>query len=289
MKNEFRILLFVLCTIFSGTVAAASESVPRIFILHSYEADNVCGQPQHDGVVTALKEAGFIMKKTARGIGKRTELQVYHMDTKRKNNIPELIDEQARIALGKIDTFQPNILVTLDDNAFRTVGLKLADSRIAVVFSGLNGQLEVYHRQVPFLNARKSPGHNITGVYEKLHIADAIRIHSRIFPNLNEVRILTDRSPTGQALSEQIKSELKDESVPCKWQIKVITDWKSYIEEIHAVNNDPEVDAIYPVALLLRDHKGKTFTASEIFRWTIQHSKKPEIPVNYAFTRMLDG
>ncbi|MDM8548822.1 ABC transporter substrate binding protein [Desulfobacterales bacterium HSG2] len=284
MKNKFQLLLFVLCTIFPGAVTFANdESVPRIFILHSYEANHVCGQPQHDGIIAALKKAGFV---TDFGTGKRFELQVYHMDTKRKNNTPALIDEQAHIALGKIETFKPDILVTLDDNAFRTVGLKLADSRLSVVFSGINGQPEAYNRQVPFLNSRKSPGHNITGVYEKLHIAEAVRIHSRIFPNLDELRILTDRSPTGQAILEQVKSELEDEPVPCRWQIKVVKDWETYMDEIHAANSDPKVDAIYPVALLLKDREGNTFTAPEIFKWTTQNSKKPEIAVNYAFTRM---
>jgi len=46
------------------------------------------------------------------------------------------------------------------------------------------------------------------------------------------------------------------------------------------------VGGIYPAALLLKDAAGRTRTAPEIFAWTAAHSKKPEIALNYAFTRM---
>ncbi len=152
-------------------------------------------------------------------MGRNLETAVYHMDTKRKHNRPEQIEAQARIVLKKMGTWKPDVLVTLDDNAFRTVGLSLANTQIAIVFSGVNGQPEVYSRQVLFLNFREKPGHNVTGVYEKLHIADAIRVHSRMFPEMRELRIISDTSPTGQAISRQIRLELEGQALPCKWQM----------------------------------------------------------------------
>lgn len=104
------------------------------------------------------------------------------MDTKRKNNTEALIRAQAESAKRAIDRFGPDLLVTLDDNAFRTVALPLAGTRLPVVFSGLNGQPEDYNRRRPFMASREAPGGNITGVYEKLHIADAIQVHAKLFP-----------------------------------------------------------------------------------------------------------
>ena len=208
------------------------------------------------------------------------------MDTKRKNNTPELIEEQARLALEKIHSFRPHVLVTLDDNAFRTVALKLVDSSTPIIFSGMNGQPEDYNKIKPFVSSRFRPGHNITGVYEKLHIADAIKVHSRLFPGLEKIIILVDLSPTGRAIFKQIKIEMGKEQVPCSWEIKVVRSWEDYQKEIHSVNNDSKVGALYPAALLLKDCKGTTYTAPEIFAWTSHNSKKPEIAINFAFTRM---
>jgi putative ABC transport system substrate-binding protein len=262
-----------------GEREALCQRTSRVFILHSYEHNHVCGQPQHDGVVAMLKKAGFIENQNL-------ELQLYYMDTKRKNNIPELIIKQADMALKKIKRLKPDVLVTLDDNAFRWVALKLVDSDISIVFSGLNGQPEIYNRQKPFMRSRENPGHNITGVYEKLHIVDAVRVHSRLFPDFQKLKIITDQSPTGNAIYTQIKLELEHADILIDWEMKVVKDWDEYQAEILSANKDPKIGAIYPVALLLKDKQGNVYTAPEIFKWTIQVSKKPEIAVNYAFTRL---
>ena len=257
----------------------SSDLTHRVFILHSYEVNHVCGQPQHDGIIEALKKAGFREKENL-------EIRTFFMDTKRKNNTPELMEKQACLALKEIRTFKPHVLVVLDDNAFRTVALKLVDSQIPIIFSGMNGQPEDYNKMKLFMESRKRPGHNITGVYEKLHILNAIKVHSKLFPGLKKVRFYVDCSPSGMGVSKQIKIEMDNKEVPCSWDLKVIKSWEEYKREIQLVNSDSEVGAIYPVALVLKDSHGNTYTAPEIFSWTILNSKKPEIAVNFAFTRM---
>ena len=251
----------------------------RLFILHSYEDGHICGQPQHDGVIDALSKNGF-------NVGKELELGVYYMDTKRKNNTPELIADQARRAMKAIQAFAPDVLVTLDDNAFKHVALQFVDRGPAVVFSGLNGQPEDYHRQTAFMQSRERPGHNVTGVYEKLHIADAFRIHAKMFDGLEKVVIMVDTSPTGQAIYRQIELELAGEVLPCRWELKSIPSWEAFKAEVDACNHDEAVGAIYPACLLLKDSDGTTYTAGDIFAWTLSNSQKPEIALNFSFTRL---
>lgn len=257
----------------------SSDLTHRVFILHSYEVNHVCGQPQHDGIIEALKKAGFREKENL-------EIRTFFMDTKRKNNTPELMEKQACLALKEIRTFKPHVLVVLDDNAFRTVALKLVDSQLPIIFSGMNGQPEDYNKMKLFMESRKHPGHNITGVYEKLHILNAIKVHSKLFPGLKKIMFFVDPSPTGRAIQKQIMIEIGNENIPYSWGIKMVMSWEEYKKEILSANQNFEISVIYPVALLLKDNKGKTYTAPEIFAWTIKNSKKPEIPVNYAFTRM---
>ncbi len=264
----------------SAEPAGSAPDIPyRIFILHSYEETNVCGQPQHAGVIAALRDAGIVE-------GEKALVRVFYMDTKRKNNTPEMMEEQGRLAMEQMHSFQPHVLVTLDDDAFRTVALKFVDTPVRIVFSGMNAQPEDYNKTKFFCASRSGPGHNVTGVYEKLHIFDAIGVHARLFPGLKKVRGFSDLSTTGRAISKQIDLELEHESLPCAWEMVVAKNWEEYREEVLKTNNDPDVGAIYPVALLLKDSAGKTYTAPEIFAWTIGNSSKPEIALNYAFTKM---
>jgi len=261
----------------------ASERPPdtayRIFILHSYDYDDVCGRPQHDGVVAALNKAGLQEPDNLR-------IETYFMDSKRINNTEALIQEQAKIALERIRSYDPHALVVLDDNAFRTVGLSLADTATPVVFCGMNGQPETYHRQRAFMESRQRPGHNITGVYEKLHFVDAVRVHVRLFPDTRKIMILSDLSPTGRAILCQIQIEMYQEPLPCGHDIRVVKSWEEYQRAILDANQEPEIGVIYPAALLLKDKEGNTYTAPEIFSWTVRHSARPELAINYAFTKM---
>jgi ABC-type uncharacterized transport system substrate-binding protein len=257
----------------SFLLAAEAE---RIFILHSYQQADICGQPQADGLIAVLDEAGY-------KVGEHLVVESYYMDTKRRHNTPELIAEQARLALARIGAFRPRVLVTLDDTAFREVALALVNSPVQIVFSGLNGQPEEYHLLAPFLENRIRPGHNVTGVYEKLHFADAVKIQKKIFPDLHHVRVLSDLSPTGKAITRQIELELAAEEVPVAVDVKITRSWEDYQAEIRAIDRDPEIGTIYPVALLLKDGAGRTYTAPEILGWTVAHSRKPDIALNYAF------
>lgn len=256
----------------------------KIFIIHSYEQDHVCGQPQHDGAMKAMAESGL-------EVGNNLDLAVYYMDTKRKNNTPELIKLQAEAALKKIEKFQPDVILTLDDNAFKTVALPLAGSEYPIVFSGVNGQPETYNKINRFMENREQPGYNITGIYEKLHIQESIRVLSKMF-DLNKVIILDDLSSTGRAISVQVDLELFSEqgktSFPCDCEIekRTITSWEEYKEFISRVNSDSEIDAFYLASLLLKDAEGNAYTAPDIVDYTIKNAVKPAIAPNYSFIKM---
>ena len=129
-KMIFRARSLVMIGLLAASICMAKTAVAaprRIFILHSYEAGHGGGQTQQDGILEALDDAGYEQ-------GRDFEIRAYFMDTKRNNNTPELIDAQARIALAQIDGYRPHVVVPLDDNAFRTVGLELAGAPAAVVF-----------------------------------------------------------------------------------------------------------------------------------------------------------
>ena len=279
-RHRRKVMLILLMGLWLGILAGTPcLYAARVFILHSYEQDHVCGQPQHDGVLAALRQAGYSEQENL-------VIETYYMDTKQRNYTPELIEHQAQLARKRIQAFSPQVLVTLDDNAFSAGGLGFFKAPFAVVFCGVNGSLQQYHARAPFMDARTCPGHNITGVFEKLHVSDALRVHSRLFSGVHTVLFLLDRSVTGQALKAQITDELALDPPPCAWRLEVVEGWEDYQEQVRRANHDEQVSAIYPAALQLKDARGKVRSAQEILPWTSRVSTKPELALNSTFTRL---
>jgi hypothetical protein len=277
-----RRVVILLCALLACAVAEAPAAdgagqKPLVFIVHSYGQGDVCGQPQADGVLESLEEAGLYPEQV--------EVTEFFMDTKRSHVTAEAIAAQGRLALERVASLQPKVVVTLDDNAFRHVGLPLLDRPgVAVVFSGMNGQPEDYDNEAEFMDSRQRPGHNITGVYEKLHLQHALKVLHTTLPEVRKVVGITDASPTGHALLRQFELEAA-EGLPVAWEVHQVETFDAYQQLILALNDDSGAGAIYPVALTLT-HGEEQVTAPEIFRWTLQHSRKPEIALNYFFSEL---
>ena len=261
--------------------SAPAETNKRVFIIHSYEKNHPCGQPQHEGAVSAMAMNGWEK-------GKNLDIETFYMETKVKHNTPELIQSQAKKILAKIKETRPDLLITLDDNAFRTIGLELARTDLPVVFSGINVQPETYNKTRPFMNNRETPGYNITGVYEKLHIREAVTVLSNML-DLDTLLVLTDLSPTGRAISDQIELETSPSSwnsPPCTIQSRTLKSWEEFKKAIEIMNQDAKIDAFYLGTTLLKDRCGNAYSAGDIVDYTIKHAIKPSLAINYAFTRM---
>ncbi len=248
-------------------------------VIQSYEENHVCGSPQNEGILSALRDAGISEYKG------NLKVVSYFMDTKRRNNTPALIAWEAAAALALIEQSNPDIVITVDDNAFMHVGIKLLGTGIPVLFSGVNGQIEDYISRYGIAYTRDVPGKNISGVYEKLHLEDAVRVHSLIFPEFRRIRFFVDTSPTGIAIQKQIEHEQEGFASFCQWDMQIAGSWEEYRKLIEQTNVDPSIDAIYPAVTLLKDAAGNTYTAEEIIPWTAEHAQKPELAINFSYVR----
>lgn len=256
----------------------AKSARPLVLIVHSYEKNHVCGQPQADGVIEVLKEKGLYPEKV--------DVEEFFMDTKKTYTSPEAVAQRGRAAMKRIQEKRPLIVVPLDDNAFKEVGLPLAGKPgVSVVFCGVNGQPEDFDTQKEFMETREHPGHNITGVYEKLHLKRALNVVHKAVAGVNKIVGITDFSPTGNAITRQFALEA-EEGLPVQWEVRRVKNFAEYKKLINRLNDDTTVQAIYPVALTLPTEDNSRVTAPEIFRWTLNHSRKPEIPLNYYFCKL---
>lgn len=264
------------------TMEARAQSQPakRIYIVQSYEKGHVCGEPQAEGILDALAASGW-------EVGRNLTVQSYHMDTYRTNATPEAMKREGEKALSEIAAFMPDIVFVLDDAAVRQVMMPLiGHADLSVVFSGMNGQPEVYDGLRHYLDSRDRPGSNVTGVYEKLYAAQSLKVMAQAIPALRSGKavMITDGSPTGIGLTKQFEIELKDSDIA--WEVRPVRDWAEYMALIKTLNDDPAVKVIYPVALTLPVEGGGRYAAAQIYDWTIANSRKPEMAINYFFARM---
>jgi putative ABC transport system substrate-binding protein len=268
-------------TLFASGGAYAQKPPKRIYIVQSYEIGHVCGEPQAEGILQSLAASGW----TA---GSNLEVRTYYMDTYKTNTTPDSMHAEGLKALAQISEFKPDIVFTLDDSAVAEVMMPLIGrSDISVVFSGMNGQPEMYNEKKHYMESWAHPGSNVTGVYEKLYAAQALKVMEQAIPQLRGAKavMITDHSPTGNGLTEQFNLELKDVT-DVHWEVQRVEKWSDYTTLIERLNQDPEVKVIYPVALSLPVEGDGHYAAAQIYDWTLAHSRKPEMAINYFFARM---
>ena len=248
----------------------------RVYIVHSYENDHVCGVPQGGGIEKVLAEK----------FGDRLVFKVHFMNTKTLNGTPDKMRKDASFVLQDIDRFQPDIVFTIDDNAFREVGLNLMNRKYPVIFSGLNGQPATYNQKTPFLNKDGQPAKNITGVYEKLHFETAINAMKGVNPRLSKVVALLDESPTGRAIRIQIQKELDNGRIDTQVVFKHVGTMSAYREAIHEINADDTIQAVYPVVLSVKGDSNTRMGFKSTLKVFLEESKKPGMALNFAFARL---
>ena len=274
----FSLLLFFFLQIPQPGLCAEAESPKKVMIVSSYEPGHICGQPQVDGILQALEARGF-------KAGDTLKVEQIFMDTLRIYTSTEQIEERGRMALEQITAFHPDLVITIDDNAARTVMLPLAGTAIPVVFSGMNRQPEYYDQTRNYMENREKPGGNVTGVYEKLHIAKALEVMQAI-TGRNKVAVILDLTPTGEAVRLQIEKEMAQVSSPVALEFHQTGNFDKFKQIILAVNNDPDIGAIYPVLSTMKATDDKNIASREILTWLLANSKKPEMAINHSVSQM---
>ena len=258
-----------------------SKRPKRIFIVQSQEKGHVCGEPQAEGILAALATAGWRE-------GENLAVRFHYMDYYGRNATPEALRADGRSVLRQIEEFYPDLVFTLDDGAISEVMMPLVGrSDLSIVFSGMNAQPEDYNVSKRFMDSWNRPGGNVTGMYEKLYAAESLRVMAEAVKGLSGAKavMITDLTVTGNALTKQFERELKSVD-HVRWEVRRCSRWDDYAALIRDLNTDDDVKAIYPLALSMVDPNGQRITAPRIYDWTLSHSRKPEMAVNYFFARM---
>ena len=120
------------------------------------------------------------------------------MDTKRKSS--EDWKVHAGIQARKlIDSWQPDLVYTNDDNAQSYVTKHYINRDIPFVFSGVNANPNVYG----FKDSK-----NITGVIEQEHFVETIGLLKEIAPDVSKVAVILDNGSTWPSVVKRMKKNM---------------------------------------------------------------------------------
>lgn len=169
------ILLFV-------APAVVSAAQYKVLVVMSYEENYPWCQEMKTAIDATLKET--------------SDVRYFYMDTKTH---PENGEQKAKEAYALYQEFQPDGVLTADDNAQSMFVVPyLKDTvKTPVIFCGVNADPAKYGY----------PASNVSGVLERYHILEAIAFAKQLSPGIEKVGLIARDDSTGAALLAQIEQE----------------------------------------------------------------------------------
>jgi hypothetical protein len=262
-----RVMAGLFLVLFATYIVFEVSRKPRVLILHSYGTDYSWVSQVSEGINRILD-------------GKPYSIRWHYMDTKRHPD-QAFMQRAGQSARDVIEQWQPNVIVTVADNAQQLVGRRYAnDKRFSIVYSGMFATPAEYGYD---------RATNVTGILERWPL-DVIRQGLEdIFVRGNpeqvgplRVRHIGDASETVSFLEGQIGAFNwgKDLDIVTV-RAKTFKDWQ---REIAVANDQADLVLFSLYHTLLRDEKEtEVVPPGEVMRWTQANLRKPNV-AGWGFT-----
>jgi hypothetical protein len=250
----FLLLMVVLLTWFKVTQ-------PRILVLHSYDSQYEWTRDIDSGLKRVLDTK------------LRYRVQWHYMDLKNHPDA-EFRRRQALLARHAIESWNPTLIIAVDDDAQKYVVMQLANKPgVSIVFAGINGEIEPYG----YHKAR-----NVTGILERKSLAElrqamlAMRTSDDGKPLGRRIAHIGDRSASVRDDEKQLSAfNWSPISLMSSKLAGNFDEWKAAVEEAGA-KADLIMISNYR-ALFRHGQSGPAVPPEEVMKWTIANSKVPMI------------
>jgi ABC-type uncharacterized transport system substrate-binding protein len=253
----------------AGTKTAAA--------LFSYHPGFWVVEDEDKGLIQGLKEFGYIE-------GQNIVIRRFYMDTKRANKSVEAQETAADALLNEIQGINPDILFIYDDDALRHIGGKLLDTGLPIVFAGVNllptRPDYAWKKDGSFTalaDSLERPGHNITGVQEKVHFSAGFQLLHRIVPKAKTALFLSDNSLIGTELIRTAGGEGALDNPFITIVKKAYTDSFEILKKLILSYQDKVDSIVLFIPWTLEDKDGHHVPQDQVVRWMLQNSKRPGI------------
>jgi ABC-type uncharacterized transport system substrate-binding protein len=232
--------------------SAAGAAGPRILHIMSFDSPWRWTDGQLEGFRQTLAEP-------------QAQWQIFQMDTKRHSSEAARA-ERGRLARDLVAQWKPDLVYLSDDEAVAQVARPLAGTAVPIVFSGVNRSLADH-------GLTGAP--NITGVLEREHAAETLRLLQALVPGARRLAVVSDRAPYWDTVIDRVRRRLDE--VPAMG-LTVVERMDRYADFQRAVLGcDGRVDAIlYLGVLTLTDADGRTVPYQTVQRWVTEHSLLPD-------------
>ncbi|MFT6791350.1 MAG: ABC-type uncharacterized transport system substrate-binding protein [Cellvibrionaceae bacterium] len=262
------------------TLNAHADRPKRVAIVSSYHPEFLWTSETNEGVLKALYEHKYLEDPAEGEIFTREEyyqnekivLKKWWMDSKRKSTFPEIRKELSRI-VNDLNDFEPDIVLTGDDNATNYLGNYYIDSDTFLVFWGVNGSPMKYG----LLDSLEKPGHNITGVYQADYLQESVEFLKSLLPEIEKIALLSDDSVSSRAKLKKLRRLGETGQLPVQVVTEISTnDYKKWQKE--ALEAAEYTDAFFMLNHnTLKDSNGDPIDHMKIGAWYLRNIKKPEV------------
>jgi putative tryptophan/tyrosine transport system substrate-binding protein len=273
----FLLLLFGHAAGVHAASAAAIRSGKKVVVLFSYEKQFWAVQDENRGLAHGLATMGYVE-------GRNVDIIRLYMNTKTTNKTAPQMEAVAPELLAKIKSHAPDLLMVMDDDALRHVGAKLLDTKLPVVFGGINlfptdqdyGWVTATQRR-PLADSIRKPGHNITGVLERIAIGAGFSLMHQILPQAKTALFISDKSILSRQMLRAADHHAARSDVPLKIVKQVFTDDYEVLKQ-YVLNYQDRVDSIVIfLPWTFVDANGEHVPHQEVVRWLLQNNQRPGI------------
>ncbi|MBF0527606.1 MAG: hypothetical protein HQK56_21210 [Deltaproteobacteria bacterium] len=241
----------------SAELSVATGDAKRIFIVSSYDEFHVCGNPQLQGILNNIQD----------GYSKRLSITGAYMETLTRNNTPELHLKVSEAIIRDIKEFKPDLIITIDDDAFEHVGIPLSKD-YPIFFSGINRFYSSYLEA--FSDIIYKP--NIKGVEERISLSALVKIMERYKFSPKEFILLSDNTETSYYMTQNYISELKSKT-NYHFSVIQITTLVELREFIKASQSRDKSVLVLTLQRVL-DERGKMVPKKDILREIYKYNSK---------------
>lgn len=194
------------------------------------------------------------------------EYKVVQMDTKRKSS-EQWKQGIALEARELIDSWKPDLVFTSDDNAQLYVAQYYVNTDIPFVFCAVNADPAEYG----FTGSK-----NITGVLERIHFEQTVRLLKQIVPTVRRIAIITDTGEMWPSIIQQMKqSENKlpqDVTVEGYYVLDTFEQFKKTVKEC-----EEKVDAVGMLGVFeFKGDSGINVPLEQVQQWIVENCKLPD-------------
>jgi ABC-type uncharacterized transport system substrate-binding protein len=234
----------------------------KVLVVHSYHYEYEWVSTISRGIKREFEKA------------QNVRVETLFMDTKR-NTSEQWKEEAGRKARSLISEWDPDVVITIDDNAQMYVGSYFVGrSRPSIIFCGVNGAASQYGY----------PASNATGILERPHMRQSVKLLERITGGIDRIAIISDNSPTSRGAVQYMRNNAgsMEQDVISYDMPTTFSRWKELI-----LKYQEEADAImiYMYHTVRREGGERSLPPRVVMDWT---SSNTRIPIIGFFTFSVD-